>query len=43
MTSGFTAATLRDGELSGKFELLSKPYRRQELARHVLRLLRGAA
>ena len=43
MTSGFTEATLRDGELSGKFELLSKPYRRQELARHVHRLLRGAA
>jgi PAS domain S-box-containing protein len=43
LTSGFTEATLREGELSGKFELLSKPYRRQELAQRVHRALRGAA
>jgi PAS domain S-box-containing protein len=43
MTSGFTEATLRDSDLSGRFELLSKPYRRQELARRVHRALRGAA
>jgi PAS domain S-box-containing protein len=43
MTSGFTEATMRDGESTGKFELLSKPYRRQELAQRVHRLLRGAA
>ena len=43
MTSGFTKATLRDNELVGKFELLGKPYRRQELAHRVHRILRGAA
>ncbi|HVP85595.1 MAG TPA: response regulator [Rhizomicrobium sp.] len=43
MTSGFTEATMREGESSGKFELLSKPYRRQELAQRVHRVLRGAA
>ncbi|HEY4125289.1 MAG TPA: response regulator [Rhizomicrobium sp.] len=43
MTSGFTEATMREGELDGKFELLSKPYRRQELAQRVHRVLRGAA
>jgi DNA-binding NtrC family response regulator len=43
LTSGFTEATLCEDELNGKFELLSKPYRRQELAQRVHRLLRGAA
>jgi CheY-like chemotaxis protein len=43
LTSGFTEATLREDELNGKFELLSKPYRRQELAQRVHRVLRGAA
>ncbi len=43
LTSGFTEASMRDGELNDKFELLSKPYRRQELARRVYNVLRGAA
>jgi CheY-like chemotaxis protein len=43
MTSGFTEATMREGESSSRFQLLSKPYRRQELAQHVHRVLRGAA
>jgi len=43
MTSGFTEAAMRDEELAGKFQLLSKPYRRQELAQQVHLALRGAA
>ena len=43
LTSGFTEASMRDGEDTAKFELLSKPYRRQELARRVHSMLRGAA
>ncbi len=43
MTSGFTRATMREDEMAGKFELLGKPYRRQELAQRVQRVLRGAA
>ena len=43
LTSGFTEATLRDGGLAERYELLSKPYRRQELAQRVRRVLRGAA
>ncbi len=43
MTSGFTQATMQGDELGGRFELLSKPYRRQELAQRVHRVLRGAA
>jgi CheY-like chemotaxis protein len=43
MTSGFTEATMREEELAGGFELLSKPYRRQELAQRVHHALRGAA
>jgi DNA-binding NtrC family response regulator len=43
LTSGFTHATMRDDEQAGNFELLSKPYRRQELAQRVQSVLRGAA
>jgi PAS domain S-box-containing protein len=43
ITSGFTETTMRGGEPGEKFELLSKPYRRQELALRVRRVLKGAA
>lgn len=43
LTSGFTASALREDEAAGNIPLLSKPYRRQELARSVHRALRGAA
>ena len=43
LTSGFTECSMREGDLAEKFLLLSKPYRRQELARSVHRALRGAA
>ncbi len=41
MTSGFTELAMRENELAAKFELLSKPYRRQELAQRIFRALRG--
>jgi PAS domain S-box-containing protein len=39
LTSGFTEWSMREGKLAEKFSLLSKPYRRQELAQSVHRAL----
>jgi DNA-binding NtrC family response regulator len=41
LTSGFTEWSMRQREAAEKFSLLSKPYRRQELARSVHRALCG--
>jgi PAS domain S-box-containing protein len=43
LTSGFTELSMHENELTQNFSLLSKPYRRQELARSIHRVLGSAA
>jgi signal transduction histidine kinase/DNA-binding response OmpR family regulator len=43
MTSGFTELTIRKDNLASRFALLSKPYRRQELAQRIRHTLHGAS